>query len=97
MKLGLLWFTKVLIGLYIAYLFTMGFMGKFDWFIGFNNAREIIFNPNGMSLTRAKFGIFVVYGMAIASVILIIVPREWTLIFFGFFLALVTFVVLLAF
>ncbi len=96
MKLGL-WVTKVLIGLYIAYLFAMGFMGKFDWFIGFNNAREIIFNPNSISLGRAKFGIFAVYGMAVASVILIIFPREWTLIFFGFFLALVTFVVLLAF
>ena len=96
MKKGL-WITKILIGLYIAYLFFMGFMGNLNWFIGFNNAREVLFNPNGISLAKAKMGIYVIYAMALGSVYLILFSKEWHLTLSGFYLALVTFVVLLAF
>ncbi len=88
---------RIASGLFIAYLFIIGFMGKLDWFIGFNNAREILFNPNEIYLAKARFGIIVMYAMAVVSVYFIVIAREWHLHFFGFFLALVTFVVLLAF
>ncbi len=89
--------ARISSGLYIAYLFIAGFMGKFAWFIGFNEARELLFSPENVYFARAKFGIFVIYTMAIGSVLFIVIPKEWHLNIIGFFLALATFVVLLAF
>jgi len=88
---------RLILGSILALLFFLIFTGKVNWFIGFNEAQKIIFNPNSISLAKAKTGFIVIYLMPLFSLYFIVFSQETIKVIGGIFLSLITFMVLFAF
>ena len=88
---------RIIIGISLLITYLLIFTGIVDWFPEFYQTQTTIFHNDKNILARAKTGLFFIYCMALASVFLIVYPRESYKVFMGFFLALLTFAVFASF